>query len=135
MLQDEGDAFDRLFLLPYRAGCQDAGAAEELLGQAPVLGGAPSADASRAEQLRHDDPRVFEHLFLPECRDRHRRIEPPAQSPHPALAVPACKQPGSGLTLDPQDAADIVNGHDLPRVTQHLTELNATFGHGRNGSL
>ena len=130
MLEGEGNALDRLFLLAYRPRREHAGAAEQLLGQAPMFGGAPSADAGGAEQLRHDHPGIFEHLFLAERRDRHRRVEAATQASHPALIVPACEQLGGGLTLDAQDTADIIDRHDFPCAAQHLTELHAAFGHG-----
>ena len=60
MLEGEGNSLDRLFLLAYRASRQHQRAAEQLLGQTPMLGGAPSADAGRTEQLRDDHPGVFE---------------------------------------------------------------------------
>jgi hypothetical protein len=55
-------------------------------------------------------PVVFENLFLPERRDRHRRIEAAAQASDPALTVPVGQKLGGGLTLVPKDVADIVDG-------------------------
>ena len=100
-----------------------------------MFGSTPSADAGGAEQLRHDDPGIFEHLFLAKRRDRHRRIKAATQPPHPALAVPAREQLGCGLTLDSEDTADIIDRHDFPRAAQHLAELASAFGQRRGSGI
>ena len=133
MLQNEGDALNRLFLAAQRARRHDTDAAKQLLRQAPMFGRAPTANISRPKQLRDDHPRVFKNLVLSERRERDRRIDAAAHAPEPPLRLPAREPFGRCLAVQMQCCADIADGHQVAGLLEDLTELGTALGAYRKG--
>ena len=126
---DKLRAVDGLLRLTNRPGGEDENGPEELLGKVPVLSSACAADITGIEYLRHQRPRIFDHLFVvPRCQ-RNRSIEPSADAPQPALPFPTTKELGGVGAADAECRRCVVDRYEIAALAEDKGKpLSIPFG-------